>query len=122
MNISLNGRYILEPYMSDHQIKATQGAGFSMIQQKISLVGLKVLVDVLGKSMDVYFNGPQIQPGLNPIVVKKGATAWIKEEVLYTQPWAKNLYTCSAIEGKFIIVDPSFVEFVTYEIAGEASS
>jgi hypothetical protein len=114
MNFSMNNRFVVEPYMSDRQIKTTGGQGFAMIQQKVKLVGLKLLMSVRTDQVhQIAVDGFQSS---GPIMIPSGATVWIKEELLYTQEWAKKIYECEAVEGKFIIVDKAFVEFISSDV------
>jgi hypothetical protein len=71
-----------------------------MIQQKVSLKGLKLLVDFEGMIGTGYYQFP------------KGSVAYVKEELLFTQQWAKQILESDAVEGKFIIVDAQYVEMV----------
>ena len=107
---SLNNRFILEPYKGDRALKSNASTGFAIVQQKVSLVGLKVLVDAM------IFCGAQ--QGIRWPV---GSLAYIKEELLFTQPWAQKIYESDAIESKFIIVDASQIEFVTFEIPSDGT-
>ena len=111
---SFNNRFIVEPYFSDRTLKATQGAGFALVAQKVNLKGLTLLVDVH------LFDNQFIEAGLDglktthPFLIPKGSKIYVREEFLYTQPWAKNLMECDSIEGKFIIVDKQFVEMIEF--------
>jgi hypothetical protein len=99
--VSLNNKFIVEPYKGDRTLKANSSSGFALVQQKVSVVGLKLLADSL------------VQVGRTEReVLEKGSMVFIKEELLFTQIWAKNTYECDGIEGKFIIVDAANVEFV----------
>ena len=107
MKISLNGKFIVSPYMNKNQIEASSGMGFARIQQKIALKGLKLLVPVqLDKPLKLSSQDSKI------LVIPKGSMVYVKEEQLFTQAWAKNIQECDAIEEKFIIVDAQHVEFV----------
>jgi len=97
---SFNNRFILEPYAGDRTIKTTSGSGFAMIQQKVSLKGLKLQADFEGILNGYYVSLP------------KGSIAYVREELLFTQQWAKQILESDAIEGKFIIVDSNFVEMI----------
>jgi hypothetical protein len=101
---SMNNRFICEPYKGDRALKAVSSNGFAIVQQKVNIVGLKVLVDA------VIFCG-----AMQGISWPKGSVVHIKEELLFTQQWAQKVYESSAVEGKFIIVDASQVEFVSFE-------
>ncbi len=105
MNVTaLNNRFILEPYKGDRTLKSSSSNGFAIVQQKVSVVGLTVLADAL-----INHGTPHGQ------MYPKGSKAYIKEEALFTQPWAQKAYESDAIEGKFIIVDSAHVEFVVSE-------
>lgn len=93
---SLNNRFILEKYTKEGLRADHSQKGFAMIAQKTSLKGLKLLVDC------------QTEKSL----YRKGMTAFVKEEILHTAPWASKIWECPGIEGQFIIVDISHVEFV----------
>jgi hypothetical protein len=100
---SFNNRFILEPYKTDGTVKATTGSGFALISQKVSLKPLKLVLDFEG-----WINGHEI-------FIPKGSLAYVREELLHTQEWAKKIMEGEGIEGKFIIVDSSFVESVKIE-------
>jgi len=97
---SLNNRFIVEPYSGDRTLKAKTVTGFAIVQQKVSIVGLKLLMDML------------MTMGADTVLFKKGSTVYIKEELLFTQPWAQKVYESDGLESKFIIVDSNQVEFV----------
>lgn len=100
VRFSVNNRLIVEPYHSDRALKATAGSGFALVSQKVNLKGLKLLVGA-----SIFENGHEIY-------WDAGAIVYIREELLYTQPWAKHQMECEGIEGKFIIVDRQFVEMI----------
>lgn len=97
--VSIN-KFILEPYHSDRALKATTGSGFAMIAQKVTLKPLKLLANFEGHINSSY------------ISLQKGATVYIREELLHTQPWAKQMMECEGIEGKFMIVDVQYIEMI----------
>lgn len=121
--ISLNNRFVVEAYLSDRQIKSTNHGGFAMIQQKVTLKGLRLLIDAkvdgLGshtiKTAFVHSVPASESEEVAPRIVPKGSIAYIREEYLHTQPWAKQLLECEGIEGKFMIVDIQYVEFIDYK-------
>ena len=99
---SLNNRFIVEPYASDRTIKTAASTGatsFARIEQKVAVKGLRLLVAV------------KLEIANQVVMVNAGSTIYIREELLHTQPWAKNIMENERI-GKFMIVDKSFVEFV----------
>ena len=98
--VSLNNRFIVEAYKEDRSLKTSVSNGFAMVSQKISLKGLKILVDaevVTGSTVQSY---------------PAGYVAYIKEGALQSAPWAKAFYTTDAVEGEFMIVEAMHVEFV----------
>jgi hypothetical protein len=102
--VSLNNKFIVEPYKGDRTLKANSATGFAIVQQKVSVVGLTLLMDSV------------VQVGKTEHdTLPKGSKIYIREELLFTQPWAKNVYESEAVEGKFIMVDAIHVEFVSIE-------
>jgi hypothetical protein len=93
---SLNNRLIVESYKKEG-LKSSVNNGFAMIAQKVSLKGLKVLMD------------SNLPDGTS---IQKGSTAYIKEEILHTQQWAQKALEADTLPVPFLIVDMSFVEFV----------
>lgn len=94
---SLNSRLIVETYKADRTLKSVERNGFAMISQKVSVVGLKVLVTT--KLSDGTY-------------IHSGDKAYIREEYLHTSPWAKKVFESDAISEPFIIVDINNVEFI----------
>ncbi len=108
---SMNGRFIVEPYMSDRQIKVSDAGGFAMIQQKVHVKGLRLLVAAhLGDNMTSHTRIDGLSQS-GPITLAAGSLIFIREEYLFTQPWAKQILESDHV-GKFIIVDKQFVEFI----------
>lgn len=99
--VSLNNRFMVEPYKGDRALKANTTGGFAIVQQKVSIVGLMLLADAL-----VQLDGKTVE------TLEKGSKIYVKEELLFTMPWAQKVYESDAIEGKFIIVDSTYVEFL----------
>jgi hypothetical protein len=93
--ISQNNRLILEPYVKEG-LKAVRLGGIATPGQRDGLKGLKLLIDA---------------HLLDGRIIGAGTIAYIREEVLHTHPWASKLLTVAAIEGKFLIVELSYVEF-----------
>src|SRR5580693_1691751 len=94
--ISFNNRLILEPYKGDRALKSKTEGAFALVQQKTSIVGLRLLADAA-----LNFGGKSLE------TMSKGSVVYIREELLYTQAWAQKVYESEAVEGKFIIVDLS---------------
>jgi hypothetical protein len=95
MMFSVNNRLIVEPYIKGALESKVQN-GIATPGQKDGVKGLKVLVN---------FQLPNSQ------WLKAGSTVYIREEVL-NQPWASKLLTSPAIEGRFMIVELTYVEFM----------
>jgi len=101
---SFNGKLILEAY-TQTEIKAEIRSGWATTSQKNNLKGLKLLVD----SKD-----------LNGKIIPAGSTAFIKEELLHTQPWAKAKFKCDTLTGEFIVCTLNEIEFISPP-SGEAA-
>jgi len=99
---SINNRLILSEYVNAGQLKREVQHGIAMVSQKVTLHGLTVLMD--SKLADGTW-------------VPRGSKAFIKESLLHTSPWAKSTYQAEGIEGKFIIVDLTYVDFIVPEKA-----
>jgi hypothetical protein len=99
---SLNNRLIVEAYKTDGTIKANVQSGFATIAQKVQLKGLRLLVDAF-----VTVNSSE------PMHVPAGSKVYIREEYLYTQPWAKKVFECDTLSEKFIVVEAAHVEFIS---------
>lgn len=98
-NYSINNRLILETYKKDG-LQATVSKGFASVQQKVSLKGLKVLMD----AQIVLHGTMQFIPA--------GSTAYIKEEKLHSSEWALKPLRCDTLPMEFIVVDATHVDFV----------
>ena len=94
---SFNGKLILEAY-THTEIRSEGNKGWIQAAQKNNLKGLKVLVNA------VLTDGTEIVAG---------STAYIKEELLHTQPWAKNKMKSDTLPGEFILVTTNEVEYIS---------
>jgi hypothetical protein len=94
---SLNNRVIVEPYKTDKTLKAEVRNGFAMIEQKVTVKGLKLLAEAHTEKYGF---------------ISKGSMVYIRESYLHSQEWAKTIFKSDGIEGPFIIVDLNFVEFI----------
>lgn len=111
-------RFIVEPYISTREVKtATTGGktGFAVIEQKVAVKALRVLVDVIldlqtqvGMSFQI---GGAAKADFGPMTIKAGSYVFIREELLHTQVWAKQIMESEYL-GKFMIVEKQFIEFV----------
>ena len=96
--LSFNDMLVLEPYQQGQGFKEEIRGGIAIVQQKSALFGLKVLVEA--KLSDGSF-------------IPAGSTAYIAEELLSTQQWAKNQKTCAALGAqKFILVELKYVNMI----------
>jgi hypothetical protein len=94
---SFNNKLILEVYKHT-QIQAENRSGWVTPGQKNNLKGLRVLITAI------------LTDGMS---VPVGSRAWIKEESLHTCQWAKNKLKSDTLDGEFIVVNMSDVEYVT---------
>ena len=101
---SFNNKLILEAYRQT-EIRAEGNKGWIQAGQKNNLKGLKVLVQA------TLPNGETIPAG---------SKAWIKEDFLHTQPWAKDIRKCETLPGEFILVTMNEVEFISPPEGGAA--
>lgn len=93
---SLNNRLIVEMYKKE-ALRSKVVNGFASVDQKLTLKGLRVLADA---QLD------------DNTLVKKGSTAYIKEEALHTQAWAQKALESDYFKEPFLIVDKIYVEFI----------
>lgn len=95
-SFSVNNRLIVETYKKEG-LKTEIRNGFALIDQKVSLKGLKVLVDA------------KLNDGT---IVPSGSTAYVKEETLHNAAWAKTPLKCDTLSGTFMVMDLTHVEFI----------
>jgi hypothetical protein len=93
---SMNNRLVLETYQKGG-LNASISNGFAFVEQKVTIKGLKVLMDV--RLSDGTF-------------VRQGSTAYIREEVLHTHAWAQKVFQCDTLPCSFIVADLSNVDFI----------
>lgn len=106
MTHSLNNRLVLEQYIKEG-LKSKISGGIATPGQRDGLKGLKVLMDA------------RLSDGT---WVAKGSTAYIREEVLHTHAWASKPLTCETIPSKFLLVELSYIEFISSpETTGDAA-
>jgi hypothetical protein len=96
MIFSLNNRLVLEEYVKEG-LKSRVVGGIATPGQRDGLKKLKVLV------------GTKLANGTD---IQQGSYAYLREEALHNQPWASKFFTCDGIEGKFMIVDLQWIEFI----------
>lgn len=94
---SFNNRLIVEAYKNEGGLKTTISHGIAMVSQKVTVKGLRVLVET------------KLADGT---IVQEGSIAYIKEELLHTSAWAKKLLECADVDGQFMIVELKDVEMI----------
>jgi hypothetical protein len=94
---SVNNILILEPYQQGQGLKEEVRNGFAYVKQKTQVVGLKLLAEA------------RLEDG-NYLPV--GSTVYISEELLTTQPWAKNVRNSPGLGKPFIVVEMKFVTMI----------
>lgn len=94
---SFNNRLIVEAYKKEG-LKSRISNGFASVEQRVAVKGLTVLMDA--KLSDGTF-------------VPRGSTAYIKEELLHTAPWAQKILESDTFQIPFIIVDMANVEYIS---------
>lgn len=90
--LSLNNKIIVEAFNNVGGLKSDVRHGFVLVAQKVNIVPLNVLVTTV------------LSDGT---VVNAGSKAYILEELLSTQPWAKQIKKIPDLLGdkECIIVD-----------------
>lgn len=95
--MSFNNKLIVEPYKNDKIVKSEVRSGLAFIGQKKHSVPLKLLLNA------------KLNDGT---IILKGSTVYIKEELLFTQEWAKKVLESEATDGQYMLVDLINVEFI----------
>lgn len=96
MMFSVNNRLVLEEYVKE-ALKSEKVGGIATPGQRDGIKKLKVLV------------GTRLSDGRD---IPEGSYAYLREEALHTQAWATKLFKCPSINGKFILVDLQWIEFI----------
>lgn len=96
MTFSLNNRLVLEQYVKGG-LQSQVRNGIATPGQRDGLKGLKVLI------------GTVLSDGRH---VPAGSIAYIREEALFTQPWAAKPMNCDFLSEKFMIVDLHHIEAI----------
>ena len=94
---SFNGKLVLEAY-TQTEIRSDTSRGWTGVVQKNNLKGLKVLVQADLPNGDF---------------ITAGSTAFIREELLMTQAWAKTKFKSDTLPGEFILVTMNEVEYIS---------
>lgn len=94
---SVNHLVICEPYKNNKAIKSKISHGVAVIQQKVGVVGLKVLKDAV---ID------------DKLTIKAGSVVFIKEEILFTHNPYSQILECLDISEPFTLINFGHVVFV----------
>lgn len=97
MTFSLNNRLILEPYVKEALRREVIG-GIATPGQRDGMKGLKTLMPT------------RLTDGRE---IPAGSIAYIREETLHSQPWATKHFSSDTLPTKFIVVDLTYVEFIS---------
>lgn len=95
--LSMNNRLIVESYKKE-AFRANVQNGFARLDQKLAVKGLTILMDA------------KLNDGTT---VLRGSIAYIREELLHTQPWAQKVLESDTMKVPFIIVDLNHVEYIS---------
>lgn len=103
MKMSINNNLILTPYKKTRELEQKAAVtGFMVTSQKVSIEYLELLVDTQVKLGD---NGSYW-------LLEPGDKVFFKESTLFTQAWAKEVYTNEEFPDGFIIANASDVLYV----------
>lgn len=95
---STNQLLVCEPYIGSTGLKSKISSGVAIIQQKTTLIGLKVMMDFKISKHES---------------LKKGDTVYIKEEIMmqFKDQYSRKL-DCKDVDGEFILVNFAHVAFI----------
>jgi len=94
---SFNHQIITEPYKGSTGIKSKISSGVAVVQQKSGVIGLKVLRDAI---VD------------DALTIKKGATVYVREDILHTNKNYAHPLECDEISEPFVLMNFAHVAFV----------
>lgn len=94
---SYNKQIICEPYRGSTGIKSKISSGVAVIQQKVGVIGLKVLQDAV---IDT------------ETTLKAGDIVYIREEILHTNKPYSQALECKDIKVPFALINFAHVAFV----------
>lgn len=97
MIVALNNLFLLEPYKQGQGMTPEIRGGLSMPGQKSKLVALKL----------------KTKTRVGELSFKAGDVAYVPEDALMTQAWAKQVKNAEGIEGEFIVVQSQHVVAVS---------
>lgn len=101
---AINNNLILEAYKQGQGLRDEVNNGFAKVAQKTTLVGLKVLADC----------------HLEGRYVPKGSLAYLPEDLLMTQAWAKQIKKADFVEQDFIVVESRHIIAISEEVVERA--
>lgn len=94
---SFNNRIILEAYQTDRSLRGEVKNGFALVDQKVSLKGLRVLIPA------------KLTDGT---LIPVGSIAYIKEEFLHNTSGINKRLKSDTLKEQFIIVDIANIEYI----------
>ncbi len=95
---SFSNKLIVEAYRPEGGLRSEIKNEFASVAQKNTLKGLKLLISAV-LADDTY--------------VPAGSIVYIKEELLVTQQWAKNILQSDTLKAQFISVVLNDVEYIS---------
>jgi hypothetical protein len=98
MKYSLNDNLILEAYKQGQGLREEVSNGFAKVAQKVTLIGLKLMVPA--KLSDGHY-------------IPANSVAYIQEDLLMTQQWAKQVRKADFSEKEFIVVNKANIVMVS---------
>jgi len=94
---SYNKQVICEPYKGSTGIKSKVSSGVAVVQQKVGVIGLKVLANAVIS---------------DTLILKRGDTVYVKEEILHTHKQYSQHLECKDIKEPFALINFAHVAFV----------
>ena len=100
---SLYNKVVVKAYDNSQGVKQEIRSGIVQVSQKKKVVGLELSADFKDQNGNSY---------------AAGSKAYVLEDNLMGQPWAKDKRSCDAFAGEFIVVDINQVVFFETKKAG----
>lgn len=94
---SVNHMVVCEPYKGSKGLKSKISGGVSIIQQKTSVIGLRVLADA-------YIS--------EQLTLKAGSIAYLREDILCQFQDYSTPFNSDATEEPFVLVNYSHIAFI----------
>jgi hypothetical protein len=108
MKFSLNNKLFLQPYEHEQGLKTEIRGGLAFAKQRVAVKGLRVLIDA------------RVSVGNDHMYIPAGSIAYVPENLLVSQPWAKDIRTSDLCEEKFFICETSNV--VAFDVPDDRDS